>query len=215
MDIFWLGQRCFHFKNHQASIITDPLPRATGLPPLNVSADVVTFSRSEKATQPLLGVSGGYRVLNGPGEYEIKDVFIIGRAMYPPLTAKTEFEPKTRNVAYLFQMEEVKICHLGHLDYVPTQDQLEELDNVDVLLITVGGQDGLNAAKAAEVISIIEPAIVVPMHYALTADEADLDPVEKFLEEMGVSQAQPEAKLRVTASTLPLETQVVVLAVSD
>ena len=103
------------------------------------------------------------------------------------------------------------ICHLGDLDHVPSQTQIEDLGTVNVALVPVGGGGGLNASQAAEVISLIEPSIVVPMHYRTEATHLSLDPVGKFLKEMGLAAPKPEASLKVTKSGLPNDTHVVLL----
>jgi L-ascorbate metabolism protein UlaG (beta-lactamase superfamily) len=102
-------------------------------------------------------------------------------------------------------------CHLGDLDHVPSQSQIEALGAVDVALVPVGGGGGLNAAQAAEVISLLEPSLVVPMHYRTEGGSASLDPVSKFLKEMGLGAITPEAGLKVSKSSLPDETHVVLL----
>jgi L-ascorbate metabolism protein UlaG (beta-lactamase superfamily) len=88
---------------------------------------------------------------------------------------------------------------------------VEALGAVNVALVPVGGGGGLNAAKAAEVISLLEPNIVIPMHYATKDAKLKLDSLDKFLKEMGLSASQPEASLKVTRTGLPEETHVIVL----
>jgi L-ascorbate metabolism protein UlaG (beta-lactamase superfamily) len=94
---------------------------------------------------------------------------------------------------------------------VPTQSEIESLGTINVALVPVGGGGGLNAAKAAEVISLIEPNIVIPMHYATPASKISLDPLNKFLKEMGLSKLEPQPSLKATRSGLPDETKVIVL----
>ena len=112
---------------------------------------------------------------------------------------------------YLVDFNGLTVAHLGDLDYVPTQQQIEILGAVDVALVPIGGGSGLNASQAAEVISLLEPSIVVPMHYRTPEITLKLDPLSKFLKEMGLSAPQPQESLKVTRPDLPEETHVVVL----
>ena len=107
------------------------------------------------------------------------------------------------------------VCHLGELAQVPSQTQVEALSDVDVLLVPIGGGNSLNATQAAEVISLIEPYIVIPMHYKAEAISLKLDKVDKFLKEMGSPRVESIDLLKVTKSSLPQETQVVVLSLKS
>ena len=119
--------------------------------------------------------------------------------------------PAGSNTVFLFEFDGVTICHLGDLGHVPTQAQVEALSSVDVLLIPVGGLHTIDASKASEVISLIEPRLVVPMHYKTPVEKAKLQTVNKFLKEMGLSPMPAQPELKVTKSSLPSETQIVVL----
>jgi L-ascorbate metabolism protein UlaG (beta-lactamase superfamily) len=103
------------------------------------------------------------------------------------------------------------VAHMGDLDYVPTQQQIETLGAVDVALVPIGGGSGLTASQAAEVISLLEPSIVVPMHYRTPEISLKLDTLNKFVKEMGLSTPKPQESLKITHSELPEETHVVVL----
>jgi L-ascorbate metabolism protein UlaG (beta-lactamase superfamily) len=147
----------------------------------------------------------GY-TLAGPGEYEIGGVFLTGIAMH-----RIEGDNYVENVAYALQYNDLVVVHLGDLSHVPDQSTIESLGEVNVALVPVGGGAGLTAAMAAEVISLIEPNYIVPMHYALPGLKVELDPVDKFLKEMGVSKVQEADFLRVSRITLPEQSQVIVL----
>jgi L-ascorbate metabolism protein UlaG (beta-lactamase superfamily) len=103
------------------------------------------------------------------------------------------------------------ICHLGDLGHVPSQSQVEALSDVDVLLIPVGGLHTIDASKAAEVISLIEPRLVVPMHYKTPLEKAKLHTANKFLKEMGLTKTPVQEELKLTKTSLPQETEVVLL----
>jgi len=109
------------------------------------------------------------------------------------------------------EIDGVNVLHLGDLGHALNDQQAEEIGNVDVLLLPVGGVNTINAAMAAEVIRKLEPRVVVPMHYKTEKGSADLEPVENFLKEMGQAQVEPRPKLNISRNSLPLTTEVVVL----
>lgn len=209
MEINWYGHACFQFKN-TAAIVTDPFDDSLGLPAPNLQADIVTVSHQTPHHNAIGRVSGPFKVLTRPGEYEIKAVFITGHALHP-LRPTRPNRSQNYNVVFMFDIDGLRICHLGDIRHVPGQSQVEAFDNVDILLIPVGGGNSLNAAQAAEVIGIIEPSIVIPMHYHLPNITVPLEPVDKFLKEMGLSQLEPQPKLKLTAGSLPPETQTIIL----
>lgn len=116
-----------------------------------------------------------------------------------------------RNTAYIITIDDVTVCHLGDLAHVLTTDQIELMKDVNVLLVPVGGHCTIGAVEAVEVISQVEPQLVIPMHFATGTSTVELEGVERFLREMGMSQAEPQARLNVTRASLPGEPTVVVL----
>jgi len=210
MDITWYGHSCFRLiEKGRATVITDPFDESLGYPMPKLKADIVTISHDAPGHSNAVAVKGTTRIIASPGEYEIGGVFMIGVAMHNQTSV-----PAKPNVAYLFDYEGLTVVHLGDLDHVPTQADIEALGNVDIALVPVGGGGALNPTQAAEVISLIEPSIVIPMHYQAEESETfnlTLDPVDRFLREMGVSHVQREDAFKVSASGLPETTQIVVL----
>ena len=149
-------------------------------------------------------------MIDGAGEFEIGGVFITGVST-DGAGGKKKGKDSIRNTIYVFDYDGITVAHLGDLQQVPTQSEIESLGTINVALVPVGGGGGLNAAKAAEVISLIEPNIVIPMHYATTAVKVSLDSLNKFVKEMGLSKPETQPSLKVTRSGLPDETRVVVL----
>jgi L-ascorbate metabolism protein UlaG (beta-lactamase superfamily) len=206
MEITWYGLSCFRLTGRgQASIITDPYSDSLGLPPLKIRGDVVTVSHNSPGHNNAAGIAGKRRTLNGPGEYEIGGVFVTG-------IATNEDNESLANVLYLFDFGDVTIAHLGDMAEVPNQTKIEALEQVDVLLVPVGGGNSLNAAQAAELVSMLEPHIVIPMHYQIPDLEPPLDGVDRFLKEMGVSRPEEEATIKVTRTAISEETTVVLLS---
>lgn len=207
MDITWYGHSCFRITERgQVSVVADPYADTIGLPPLKLKADVVTISHDEAGHNHLEAVKGDPHVLVGPGEYEIGGMFVSGIAMH-----YVGEDTARWNVAYLYQYDSLTVLHLGDLSHVPDQSTVEALGEVNVLLVPVGGGNALRASQAADVIAMIEPQFIVPMHYELPGLAVPLEPVDKFLKAMGVSKVQEEDVLKVTAGALPEQPQVVLL----
>ena len=120
---------------------------------------------------------------------------------------------KTRgkNTAYIFEIDGVTICHLGDLGHVLTPDQVEEIEDIDILMIPVGGISALDAPLAAEVVRQLDPKVVIPMHYKTEALNRELEPVSRFLKEMGLQELEPQSKVSFTKAHLPVTTQVYLL----
>lgn len=211
MEIAWHGHSCFRMiERGMASVVTDPYDDSIGYGSLKLKADIVTVSHDAPGHNNLDAVKGSdVHPITGPGEYEIGGVFITG------IATETDKRKKDangkRNTLYLFDFDGLTVCHLGDLNHVPSQAQIEALGSVGVVLVPVGGGGGLNAAQAAEVVSLLEPSVVIPMHYQTDETTLKLDPVGKFLKEMGVGVIKPEPGLKLTKSNLPDETRVVVL----
>jgi L-ascorbate metabolism protein UlaG (beta-lactamase superfamily) len=207
MDLTWYGLSCFRMSERgMATVVTDPYAPEFGLPTLKLKADIVTISHDAPGHNYLKGVKGERKAITGPGEYEVGGVFITGISM-----GSSKKNGSSANTLYVFDFEGVTIAHLGDLSRVPSQAEIEDLGAVDIALVPVGGGSALNASEAAEVISLIEPSVVVPMHYKVGKLELKLSPVARFLSEMGLTQMDPLPVLKVSKGTLSEETQVVVL----
>lgn len=210
MEITWYGHSCFRLTERgMATVVTDPYDNAsTGYAPLKLKADIVTVSHDAAGHNNSKVVKDTAHVITGPGEYEIGGVFIT--AVQTNGNSKNG-NGELRNTLYVFDFNGIMVAHLGDLKRIPSQKEVEALGAVNVALVPVGSGGGLNAAKAAEVISLLEPKIVIPMHYATKDVKIELDSLDKFLKEMGLSASEPEKSLKVTRSGLPQETRVVVL----
>jgi len=209
MDITWLGHSCFKIKGKKATVITDPFSPDLGYDLGKQSANVVTVSHQHPGHSYVEGIDNGYKTVRAPGEYEISGVLIVGIAAYHDAQ---KGEKRGKNTVYVMDIDEVSVCHLGDLGHSFTPAQIEQIDNVDILLLPVGGVSTIDATIAAEVVRQIEPQIVIPMHYKTDAISRELAPVDRFLKEMGLKEVEPQDKLTVTKANLPLTTQVVVLS---
>jgi len=211
MEITWYGHSCFRLvERSMAAVVTDPYDhQTTGYELLKLRGDIVTVSHDAPGHNYVSVVKGRSHVLTGPGEYEIGGVFITG--VQTNGQGKRESD-ELRNTLYVFDYDGVSVAHLGDLRRVPSQTEIEALGTVNVALVPVGGGGGLNASRAAEVVSLIEPGIVIPMHYHTPDSNIKLAPLDTFLKEMGLSDMAPVDSLKVTRTSVLEETRVVVLS---
>ena len=210
MEITWFGHSCFRLTERNfVTVVTDPFDNKTvGYDPLKLKAEIVTVSHDAPGHNNSSAVKGSTHVLTGPGEFEIGGVFIT--AVQTDSTGKKAKE-NIRNTIYVFDYDGITVAHLGDLQKIPTQNEIELLGTVNVALVPVGGGSSLNAAKAAEVVSMLEPNLVVPMHYSTPDSKIKLDEINKFIKEMGLSKQATQPVLKISRSSLPDETHVVVL----
>ena len=220
MELSWFGHACFRLRGRDVTIVTDPYEAdgtAWGYAPLATNANVVTISNDHPHHAGLAGVQGHPRVLRGPGEYEIGGVLIWGvRTARPKEGPLSGVAP--RNTAFIVQMEDLTICHLGDLTSAPlTSDELTHIKDADVLLLPVGGNCTINAAQAAAIVAQVEPRLIVPMHYATdeTRGQLTLDEVDRFCKELGATDASPRSRLSITPTSLPSEPTVALMQVSS
>ena len=206
MEITWLGHGCFRIRAKEATVVTDPCDKSSGYSLGRPTANLVTVSSDTPAHNAVNAVAGDPKVIDGPGEFEIAGASVVGVT-----TWLGKDKAAGRNVSYVIELEDVRIGHLGGIGHVPTSDQVEEMGNIDILMLPVGGGDALDAAPATETINLLEPKLVIPMQYQTDVEKQKLDPVDRFLKEMGLKSPERHAKIAVTRSSLPDETQVLVL----
>ncbi len=208
MDISWLGHSCFRIKGSHTTIITDPYSPDLGYSLGKPTARIVTISHQHPGHSYSQGIVGEPKLVAGPGEYEISGVLIIGMTTFHD---GEKGKKRGKNTVYIMEVDEVSVCHLGDLGHVLTTEQVEEIENIDVLLLPVGGVSTINAPMAAEVVRQLEPKVVVPMHYKTEALNRELEPVDSFLKEMGIKEVNSQPKLSLTRANLPANTQVFLL----
>lgn len=205
MEVTLLGYNCFRLRGRDVTLVTDPFVPPEGS--LRVSADIVTVSHDDAGHNGVRAVEGTPRVVTGPGEYEIKGVLISGVGTFHDGEAG---KLRGRNTVYLIELDDLRVCHLGDLGHVLSADQVEEIGTVDVLFVPAGGPDVVSAAQAAEVISQLEPCVVVPMGWT-EPNGRTTEALEKFCHEMGLKDVERQPRLNVSKGSLPSETQVTVL----
>lgn len=224
MQIIWKGQSCFQIitnrsKNDQISIVIDPFSEDIGLRVPKLEADILLVTHKHPDHDNVKAVSGtasagGEKtpfLIDGPGEYEIKEVYIQGI-----LASHDESGGKERGeiTVYIIEAENLRVCHLSDIGQKElTDDQLEQIGDVDILMIPVGGGPTISAKEAIKIISQIEPKITIPMHYQIPKLKIKLDGVDKFLKALGLKSVIPEAKLTIKEKDLsPEEAKIIVLS---
>lgn len=209
MEITWYGQTCFRLNERgRATVVTDPYPPDVGLTFPRPRAHVVTVSHDDPQCRYTSGVRGPFKLLDGPGEYEIGGVFITGIVTFADGKRGAS---RGLNTVFTFNFGGLTVCHLGRLGHVPTQSQVENLGTVNILLAPVGGGGSLSPARASEVISLFEPSLVIPMYYKVRGLKVSLGALSRFLKEMGLEKMDSQEALKVRRADLSEETQVVVL----
>lgn len=204
MEITWLGHSSFQIRNSNVTLITDPYSSEIGFPFPDVSANVITVSNDHPNHSSYADIKGDPHVFNGPGEYEVGGVFINS---WRTLSESSE-DPL--NTAYLIEVDGVVICHLGDLTRTLNARLSEDLGRAQVLLIPVGGYCTLALGQVAEVISQLEPKLVIPMHFKDGKSKVELEPIEPFLRELGIQEPVRQNRITVTPASLPKELQVII-----
>lgn len=205
MIITWLGQSCFKIQDKVGpegiTVVTDPFDKTVGLKVPNFEAQVVTISHDHYDHNNAKALRGDPYVIDGAGEYDVKGVMVEGIESYHD---DKKGEERGTNVMYRIELDDITVAHLGDLGHALDDKQLERLAGSDILLIPVGGVYTIDAKKAVEVVSQLEPRIVIPMHYKIPGLKIELDPVDKFVKELGLKPTEEE-KLKINKKDLPQE----------
>ncbi|MCX6791959.1 MAG: MBL fold metallo-hydrolase [Candidatus Gottesmanbacteria bacterium] len=214
MEITYLGHAAFRLRGKTTTVVTDPYaPELVGLKfPKHITADIVTVSHDHPDHNAIRQIEGTAYVVNGPGEYEIKGVGIIGISTFHD---DEKGAKRGKNTIYRIEMDGLSLVHLGDLGHTLSAEEVDALDGVDILMIPVGGFYTIDPAAAVSVINEIEPSIVLPMHYGRTELSAKtfgtLATRDAFLKEIGKDSVIPQPKLTVTRDKLPEQMQVIIL----
>lgn len=206
MYITWNGHSSFKIQGDKVTVVTDPYDKSIGLTLPRLSADIVTISHDHddhNNSSAVKGVDDGKPfIIEKPGEYEIKEVFIYG---IPSFHDDTQGADRGINTIYRIEIDGISIAHLGDLGHDLEPKQLERLEGVDIVMIPVGGTYTIDAKQASSVISKLEPRIVIPMHYHIPSLKLGkkIDGVENFKKELGVTDIETTAKFKVAKKDLP------------
>lgn len=193
MQITWYGQTCFRIntqpnRNSSVNLLIDPPAKESGLRGPKLEADILLVTSESPKIE-----AGNYFLITGPGEYEIKEIYIEGIAA-------------SENTIYTIEAEEIRVCHLGKLSQKELNpEQLEKIGNVDILMIPIGGEEAIDAKGAIKIMTQIEPKIIIPMYYRTPKLKIKLDTLDQFLKTLGVKAAEPLAKLSIRKKDISAE----------
>jgi len=216
MEIVYFGQSCFRIRAKEATIVTDPFHTTEylSLKPPKLEADIITVSHSHEDHNNVESVSGTVNrpkpfIIDAPGEYEVSGVSVFGFGAYHD---KQQGKERGKNNIFIIVADGLRLVHLGDLGQKLDEKLKEEVSEPDVLFVPVGGKVTLDSSEAVDLVSQLQPKIVIPMHYRLPGGNAELDPVENFMKEIGLEQFEQVEKLSVNLDKLPEEREIVVLA---
>jgi len=204
LEITWLGHAAFRIRGKEGVVLTDPAPKSTGYNMSRPTADIVTISCDDPRHSAIEAVVGEPRRFDAPGEYEVSGVLMTG--------VRTTRTDGVHNTVFVIEMEEVRVCHLGRLDRMPTAAEIEAMNEPDILLVPAGAGGTLDGKQASELATLLNARIVIPMLYKTEASTDDLEPLENFLKATGqAARGEPQPKLSISRSQVPENLQVTVL----
>ena len=203
MTITWYGHSCFRLESKDASILIDPFSPEVGLRPPKIKDDIVLVSHEHYDHNNTEGLPKDALLIKGPGEYEVKGVFIKGIQSFHD---KSQGQERGLNTIYAIKMEDLVIVHMGDFGQSAlTEEQIEKIGEVDILMIPTGGVYTINYKEAVEAISQIEPKIAIPMHYKIPGLKVDIEGPEKFLKEMSLTPEKAEKSYKIQKKNLPVQ----------
>ena len=212
MTIIWYGHSCFRIEARSTSsgqakdgvsILIDPFSKErTGLKPPKIKDDLVLVTHHHADHDNVSDANPEALIIDGPGEYEKQGIQVMGVTSFHD---KMNGKERGLNTIYLIKAEDMTICHLGDLGQDKLDDkQVEEIGDVDILMVPVGGTYTLDAKEAVGVVGQIEPKVVIPMHYKIKDLTIDISGPDKFLKEIGLSPEKVD-KFKIAKKNLPAE----------
>lgn len=208
MQIFWHGFNCVRIEathgNTESTLVTDPFESDLGLRfPRTLKPDVVVLSHQNNKKFPTDVFENRPFVIDNPGEYEVNGMFVFGTPI------KGEGQKHPYQMMYRFEMEGITVGFLGGMHRTLEESEVAKLDNIDILLLPVGGGGQMDAKQAIDTIQLVEPRIVVPLYHQIEGVKLDLGTADTFCKQIGVCERQDVNKLKISKKDLPVETLVV------
>ena len=217
MELTWYGRTCIRLRGKDAVVVADPYQTIVGPTGRGITGEIVTYShpddrplpkakglRSRDGSTLLPSSLDDAFVLDGPGEYEVKDVLLTGVRTYRDDAKGVD---RGKQTAFIVELDGMHTIHLGEIGHLLTEEKLADIGPVDIACVPIGGP--LSATKTAELVAQLDPRIVVAMPLDEDAPEMT-DALAKFFHEMG-GDPTPQPRLSVSISTLPAETTAVLL----
>ncbi|MFC1710531.1 MBL fold metallo-hydrolase [Patescibacteria group bacterium] len=210
MDITYLGHSSFKIKTKKGVVVTDPYDKSIGIKFPSTDADIVTVSHAHTDHDRVNQVKNVKKVISGPGEYEIMGISIIG---IPTFHDNEKGAKRGKNTIYVYEVEDIRLLHLGDLGHILKDKVIEDIGDINVLMIPVGGTYTIGSKDAVNIVKNFEPQFVLPMHYYDSSLDkktfGKLEKVDTFLKEVGLNTERTN-KLTVHASDLGEDQKVVV-----
>ncbi len=205
MLISYLGHSCFKIQTKpkrgekEVIIFLDPFDAETGLKPPQGRANIVTVSHHHHDHDFMDKIKGEFFTIDSAGEYSINGINILGLESFHD---QEKGEQRGRNNIFIIESEDLKICHLGDLGHELDEKQIEDIGEVDVLMIPVGGNYTIDAKTAHKIATAIEPALIIPMHYKVPNLKIDIVDETEFLELFGAQNIAKESRLNLKKKDL-------------
>jgi len=205
MIITWYGISCFKIQTkpqrgaEEVVIFTDPFDKKFGLKPPQGSADVVLVSHSHSDHSNTKSLKGDPFIVDALGEYSVKDVFFEGVGSFHD---NEKGALRGINNIYTIRSEGMNVCHLGDLGHTLSEKQIDDIGDVDILMIPIGGNYTIDAKEAEKVIAQIDPKIIIPMHYKIDGVTIDIAGKEEFTKDLGLEVENGTSKLNIKSSDL-------------
>lgn len=183
MNINWHGQGLFSItaqksKGETTNIVINPFEKEVGIKEPKLKADVLILGNGSYKKDK---ISGDPFIISSDGEYDVSGIFVQG------------FSSNSSNSINLIEAEEITICHMGKFGQKElSAEQLEQIGDVDILMIPVGGDPVMDPKEAAKAVAQIEPKIVIPMYFNISGLKEKLEGVEKFLKTLGAGKDKIE-----------------------
>ena len=208
MQLFWHGFSCVRIEStyggQSATLVTDPFDSEMGLKlPRTFNADIAVLSHQDRKRFALDAFENKPFVIADPGEYEVKGVFMFGESV------AHEGDKAEHALAYRFEVEGMNIGFLGSLARGLTEAESGKLENIDILLLPVGGGDKIAAKQAIDIINMIEPRLVVPLEHHVEGSKKTLATADAFCRELGVCKRQDANKLKISKKDLPADEMII------
>jgi len=200
MEIKFHGQAGFSIEDKGVKVVTDPFQEEIGLKLPTLTADAVTISHNAPAHNNVDAVEGDPKLFSWPGEYETKGIHF--KLIHSFHNQKDDKEQLENNVAVI-HWGNIRLCHLGAQGTKLTPEQLEQVGDVDILFVPVGGKACLDPKKAKEVVEQVEPRVVIPMCYDTDGSKLGLGELETFISVMGSKPEEAVDVYNVKRSELP------------
>lgn len=200
MHISWHGQFTLKIQANNQTAVIDPYAPSTGLRPFRSQADVLALTwPASPENSHVDAIQGEPVILAGPGEYSVRGFTLTAIAW-------TGEDGSQRSLQRWF-IEDMCLINLASLNRELADTELQELEKVDtdVLILPIGGGSALTTPQALKMITVLEPRLVIPIHFALPGLKEKLDDVKEFVSAFGVKPSQAEKKIIVKGRSLPSE----------